>query len=119
ITADEQTMYVFGNEWDYNKSKGVSTLYRSKDEGKTFTNIGKWDYDQNKCDVWVSRDAAGAAYFLKGDSLFTIGTTGAMTFMSLLTYTTDIGNVGSLLLTGSAKNNVTTLGVMESTGGTS
>src|SRR5437588_71324 len=44
ITADEQTMYVFGNEWDYSKSRGVSTLYRSTDEGKSFKNIRTWDY---------------------------------------------------------------------------
>jgi photosystem II stability/assembly factor-like uncharacterized protein len=113
MTVDEQTVYLFGNEWDYPSNRGVSTLYRSVDAGKTFTNLGKWDYNTSLCDVWVSRDGASPAYFLKGDSLFRIQTNGSLTFTTKIVYTDDISNVQNILLQGSVKNNTVSLAIME------
>jgi hypothetical protein len=115
MTANEQTIYLCGNEWDYKNWRAVATLYRSNDQGKTFTNLGQWNDNSNLCDVWISRDEQSLAYFLKGDSLFHILTTGALGFVAKMTYSVDIANVGSLLLQGSVKNNNTTLTVLETT----
>ena len=84
INATEQTIYLFGNEWDYKNWYAVSTLYRSTDQGKSFTNLGQWKENSDKCDVWVSRDTISPAFFLKGDSLFTILSAGSLNYICLL-----------------------------------
>ncbi len=115
MTSNEQTIYLCGNEWDYTNWHAITSLYRSNDQGKTFSNIGKWNYNSDLCDVWISRNAPSLAYFLKGDSLFRIPATGTPSFLRKMTYSVDVASVGSLLLQGSVKNNVTTLAVLETT----
>ena len=118
INATEQTIYLFGNEWDYTNWYAVSTLYRSTDQGKSFTNLGKWRDNSDKCDLWVSRDTISPAFFLKGDSLFTIGANGALSFIHQLTYSDSVSKIGSLVLQGAVKNNTVNLAVLETTNGT-
>lgn len=117
MNATEQTTYLFGSEWDYKNWKAVSTLYRSTDQGKSFSNLGQWDYNSDKCDVWVSRDTISSAYFLKGDSLFRIQANGILKFIQTLTYSDSAGKIGSLALQGAVKNNVENLAVLETTNG--
>lgn len=105
VAADETTMYIVGNEWDYSSAwRAVAFLYRSTDQGAHFTKIGNWNISSDLCDVWVSRDTTSLAYFIKGDSLFTITTKGQLAFLSLKTTT-----VSQILLDGKVENGTTTL----------
>ncbi len=115
INATEQTIYLFGNEWDYKNWYAVSTLYRSTDQGKSFTNLGKWKASSDKSDVWLSRDTISPVFFLKNDSLLTIDVNGKMNFIHQMIYSDSIGKIGSLLLQGAVKNNSINLAVLETT----
>ncbi|MDP4219126.1 MAG: FlgD immunoglobulin-like domain containing protein [Bacteroidota bacterium] len=117
IDALEQHMYLFGSEWDYTNWKAISTLYYSADQGKSFVNIGKWDYNSNLCDVWVSRSAATPVFFLKGDSLFKIAANNKLTFFRQLSYDDTLPNIGWLLLQGSSQRTLSTLAILQTASG--
>jgi hypothetical protein len=115
LTGNSQTIYLCGNEWDNANGYAISTLYRSNDQGKTFSNVGKWKTNSNLCDIWAAHLTANSVYFVRADSLFHIGATGPITFVAKMTYSTAIGSVGNLHIQGAEKNNTTTLAVMETT----
>ncbi len=115
VAADEKTIYLVGNEWDYSSNwRAVSFLYRSTDQGATFTKIGNWNASVGTCDVWVSRDKISPAYFLKEDTLFSVAANGSLTFVAHRPISAD-----GLYLDGKVTENGTTLAVCEVSGGSS
>jgi hypothetical protein len=115
--AKEQNIYLFGNEWNYDPAdwRAVATLYRSTDQGMTFTNLGKWKESSDKDDLWLSRDTISPVFLLRGDSLYSVTASGAFNFIHQLTYSTDVANVGSITLQGTVKNKAANLAVLETT----
>jgi hypothetical protein len=109
VAADGKTMYIVGNEWDYSQAwRAVAFLYRSTDQGAHFTKIGNWDISTDLCDIWVSRDTTSTAYFIKGDSLYTITAQGQLAYLSMKSTTAS-----QLLLDGKVENGITTLAKCE------
>ncbi len=114
VSADERTIYLIGYEWDYTAWKQVTTLYRSNDYGRNFSQQGKWDLSSDKCDVWQSRDATSKVYLVKGDSLFTVSSSGV--FIPLFHFTNDtITGANALYLDGKVAGNMTTLALCATT----
>ncbi len=117
MTADEGTIYLFGNEWDYTNWYAVSTLYKSTDQGKSFTNLGKWKISSDLGDVWVSHDTITSPYLIKGDSLFDIKSNGSFGLIRTMSYSDNVSNVGSLVLQGGVVGGKVSLVVLETTNG--
>ena len=117
MTADESTIYLFGNEWDYTNWYAVSTLYKSTDQGKSFTNLGRWRLSSDLGDVWVSRDTISSVFFLKGDTLFDFKANGSMGLVHIMTYSDSVSKIGSVVLQGAVVNEKTNLAVLETTNG--
>ncbi|MEP7233946.1 MAG: hypothetical protein ABI778_01500, partial [Ignavibacteriota bacterium] len=119
MDAKQQNIYLFGNEWNYDAAdwRAVSTLYRSTDQGKTFKNLGKWRDNTDQCDIWVSRDTISPVFFLRSDSLYTIGAGGAISFLHRMNFTDSIGKIGSLILQGAIAKKTVNLAVLETTSG--
>jgi photosystem II stability/assembly factor-like uncharacterized protein len=68
----KNTIYLIGTEWDYSSNwRPVMTLYRSTDNGATFTNIKRtFIGNQNVADVYVPRyDNTSDVYWIRKDSL--------------------------------------------------
>ncbi|HYM19714.1 MAG TPA: hypothetical protein VEW28_01785 [Candidatus Kapabacteria bacterium] len=119
MSANEDTIYLAGNEWDYSKNwRAVSFLYRSTDQGAHFKKIANWNISTDLIDVWQSRDTTTAAYFIKADSLFVV--TGDTTLALAEVFTNDsIAKANALYLDGKVTVGKTIVGVCAVTNGVS
>ena len=62
-------LYAIGQEWDFDESKWTGVLYRSQDQGATFTKLFR--FEDRRSDVWAPY-GEDFSYVLYGDTLLGI-----------------------------------------------
>lgn len=90
ITTDgpQPVIYAVGNEWDYEERRSFGVLYRSTDEGTTFSKVRRFESDRTT-DIW-SPPGTNFAYVLHDDTLSKVLPNGPMEVVST-PLVTDVG----------------------------
>lgn len=113
MTKQEDTVYVFMQEYDFDQFKDYYVIYRSIDKGNNFSPLYQSPIPigdggrHRKSDMWVSNDSQDPnLYLMLEDSLFLVNkTTGSRTFNSMVSNLP----VEQGLLTGLTQNGTTEL----------
>jgi len=69
IVNGTNNIYVLCNEWDYNRSRQITTIYKSTDLGQNFKLIKTSDVENYYCDIWTPRYDRNDIYFIRKDTI--------------------------------------------------
>lgn len=102
------TIYLIGTEWDYSSNwRPVMVLYRSTDNGATFTNIKRtFIGNQNVADVFIPRyDNTSDVYWIRKDSLSRFRADLSEEFIGIVE-APEIASAGDVTLFGKDRKNL-------------
>lgn len=71
VCNDEyETIYLLGNEWDYDVWKNTAVIYKSTDKGKTFELFYREQSSLSPMDIWTHKYGDGNWYRINYDTVF-------------------------------------------------
>jgi hypothetical protein len=106
---ENNTIYFFGNEWDYGISKSISCLYRSTDHGETFEEVYKSELAPNMCDLWASKYFSDGVFFQHLDTLSRINQDGKIENILFIDLDMDLDEFKNSRIAGSSNKQGITL----------
>jgi len=109
-------IYVLANEWDYDKWKAVTTIYKSEDFGTNFTKIYQSNIDVGVCDIYAPRYGKSDLYFVHRDTLTTISQNEVFTDISNFNNLPEFSKATQILIKGSSDMNSGYLAAMLNNG---
>lgn len=94
-------LYVLTLEWDYTSWNAMTALYRSLDQGQSFTKLAEFGApaygDENQWDLWADEFRPGRVYLLNRQTLYRLDGAGQPQVLSTFTLA---GNGGAARLAG-------------------
>ncbi len=94
------TIYMLGNEWDWNQSRQVTVLYRSTDAGDSFSKVYTTQTDISMVDIWAPRYDGSDLMMLNNDTLSRVEPNGTVRKVGMLKGQSTFSRYMSLYLTG-------------------
>ncbi len=106
-------VYVLVNEWDYSGWKSMITLYKSIDNGSTFSAIYSTYLDASFCDIWSPRYSINTLYLACKDTLYEIQSDGTPKLVSINSFIDKYAS--GVALSGSFAQNRTYISILVTT----
>lgn len=84
-----RTIYLLGEEWDFDIGGPVTVVYRSRNHGDSFEKVARFDLERKFVDLWTPRYGGGDIYIIQRDSVGIIHEDGTVTNVGTVAKGTD------------------------------